>query len=235
MVRQGPRDCLSPVVENQIAMFEKDPRTFAPEYQSLSPEQKAMVKLEITLTRFFKDFNASVSRWERLIYPAMLIFGLLGLSGFYLIYHVTKDMHSMSQSFDPAMESNMAEMSRHIADLSKNVSVMTGKITMLVNNIQNMDQNIARMNGSMDHISVSFDKVNISMDLLTTDIQGMHGDTSVMASNITSMDKSITTVTGNISDMNESVRTMTLNTALMGHDMRQMNKPMRAVNSFMPW
>ncbi len=139
-------------------MFEKDPRTFAPDYKNLTPEQKAMVKLEITLTRFFKDFNTSVGRWERMIYPAMLVFALLGISGFYLIYHVTKDMRSMSQSFDPAMETNMANMSRHIADLSKNISVMTGQINLLVGSIQHMDKNITQMNGTMSNISVSFDQ-----------------------------------------------------------------------------
>ena len=54
-------------------MLEKAPRTFAPDYKSLSPEQKAMVKLEISLTRFVKGFDASVRRWERMVYPAMLI------------------------------------------------------------------------------------------------------------------------------------------------------------------
>jgi len=58
-------------------MFEKDPRTFAPEYKNLSPEQKAMVKLEISLSRFFKHFDDSVKRWERMIYPAIIVFGLL--------------------------------------------------------------------------------------------------------------------------------------------------------------
>ena len=66
-------------------MFEKDPRTFSPEYKNLSPEQKAMVKLEITLSNFFKKLDRSVHRWERMIYPMMVVVGVLGLSGLSLI------------------------------------------------------------------------------------------------------------------------------------------------------
>ncbi|WP_456372146.1 hypothetical protein [Thiolapillus sp.] len=216
-------------------MFEKDPRTFAPDYKKLSPEQKAMVKLEISLTRFFRSFDESVRRWERMVYPAMIILGLLGLSGFYLIYHVTKDMHSMSQSFDPAMESNMAHMSRNIAELSGNITTMTAQINLLVKNIQNMDQNIAQMNGTIGEIALSFDKINDSMDMLTGDISRMRGDTGLMAEKIDSMDTSIQTVTDDIGNMKNDMRVMTINTGLMGRDMRQMNKPMRAMNSFMPW
>ncbi|MCU7906740.1 MAG: hypothetical protein KZQ76_13025, partial [Candidatus Thiodiazotropha sp. (ex Epidulcina cf. delphinae)] len=106
-------------------MFEKDPRTFAPEYQSLSPEQKAMVKLEITLTNFFKGFDKSLSRWERMIYPMMLVVGILGLSGFYLIYNVTQDMHQLTQQVDPRMETNLQSMSSHMGQLTRNIQIMT--------------------------------------------------------------------------------------------------------------
>nr|MDJ0805712.1 hypothetical protein [Gammaproteobacteria bacterium] len=85
-------------------MFEKDPRTFEADVKNLTPEQKAMVKLEITLTQFFKSFNTSITRWERLVYPSLLVMALLGLSGFYLIYNLTKDMDTMTESIDPEME-----------------------------------------------------------------------------------------------------------------------------------
>ncbi|HIE54980.1 MAG TPA: hypothetical protein EYP90_07345 [Chromatiaceae bacterium] len=202
-------------------MFEKDPRTFSPEYKNLSPEQKAMVKLEISLSRFFKHFDNSVRRWERMIYPAIFVFGLLGLSGFYLIYHVTKDMHSMSQSFDPAMESNMAQMAHNINELSKNIAVMTGQLTLLVKDIRNMDDNIAKMGGNIGEITV--------------DIHEMLDDTGAMARNISTMNDSIERVTLDVAQMNQSMRAMTLHTGLMGRDMRQMNKPMRVMNAVMPW
>ncbi len=216
-------------------MFEKDPRTFSPEYKNLSPEQKAMVKLEITLTQFFKEFNRSVSRWERMVYPALIIFGLLGLSGFYLIYHVTKDMHVMSTSIDPKMESNLGLMAKNIDTLARNIDIMTKQVTMLVGNIQSMDRNIQYMNrsiASMDRgigqINASFSHINESIDTMTSTVSGIR-------KNVESMDQSVRAMSGNVMQMNQSMKAMTVNTGVMTRDMRQMGRPMDMLNTFMPW
>ena len=49
-------------------------------------EPEALAKLEIALTHFAQTFEASAKRWERMVYPAIIIFGILGISGFWLIY-----------------------------------------------------------------------------------------------------------------------------------------------------
>ncbi len=134
-------------------MFEKDPRTFSEEYKKLSPEQKAMVKLEITLTNFFRQFDRSVSRWERMVYPALIIFGVLGMSGFYLILNVTKDMHTMAENVDPMMESNLDAMSRNMQELSNNVALMTRHINNLVNDVNAMQTSVTHMDGEVTKIT----------------------------------------------------------------------------------
>lgn len=179
-------------------MFEKDPRTFSPEYKSLSPEQKAMVKLEITLSNFFKSFDKSLSRWERMIYPMLVVIGILGLSGFYLIYNVTTDMHQLTKQVDPRMEDNLQAMSSYMGQLSQNISIMTEQITVLVQRVDTMEQHIATMDGNIG--------------VLTVDVGGMSKDISQM--------------TANIAEMNQAMRTMTVNTGVMSRDINQMGRPM---------
>lgn len=188
-------------------MFEKDPRTFEADVKNLTPEQKAMVKLEITLTQFFKSFNTSITRWEKLVYPSLLVMAVLGISGFYLIFSLTKDMDTMTQSIDPEMELNLASMSGHMADLSKNIATMTGQITVLVDKIDSMESHIASMDG----------------------------DTSNMNTNIFAVNRSVENMTLNISEMNQSMRAMTVNTGVMSRDINQMGRPMDFMNSFSPW
>ena len=188
-------------------MFEKDPRTFEADVKNLTPEQKAMVKLEITLTQFFKSFNTSITRWERLVYPSLLVMAVLGISGFYLIFSLTKDMDTMTQSIDPEMEFNLASMSGHMADLSKNIATMTGQITVLVDKIDSMESHIASMDS----------------------------DTSNMNANIFAVNRSVENMTLNISEMNQSMRAMTVNTGVMSRDINQMGRPMDFMNSFSPW
>lgn len=188
-------------------MFEKDPRTFSPEYKNLSPEQKAMVKLEITLSNFFKNFDKSLSRWERMIYPMLVVVGILGLSGFYLIYNVTRDMHQLTQQVDPQMETNLQSMSGDMSRLTQNISLMTEQITVLVERIDKMENHMANMDGNI----------------------------GILALDIGEMKQNIGLMTGNIVEMNQSMRTMTVNTGVMSRDINQIGRPMDRMNNFMPW
>lgn len=188
-------------------MFEKDPRTFEADMKGLTPEQKAMVKLEITLTQFFKSFNTSITRWERLVYPSLLVMAVLGLSGFYLIYHVTQDMHTLTRYIDPRMEVNLDAMSTHMADLSKNIATMTGQISVMVEKMDSMETHIRLMDGNIGNMSEDIKKVEQSMQTMTV----------------------------SIFEMNQSMRSMTVNTGVMSRDINQMGRPMDFMNSFTPW
>lgn len=195
-------------------MFEKDPRTFEADIKGLSPEQKAMVKLEITLTKFFKSFDESIGRWERLIYPTVIIMAVLGLSGFYLIYHVTKDMSTMTQSIDPRMADNLAAMSEHMSALSNNISTMTTQIATMVEKLDHMDGNIQKMTASIS-------SVDSKMGLMTDDIDQMQS--------------SIENMSINIYQINMAVRRMDTSTRRMSKDMKELSDPVDFMNNFTPW
>jgi len=202
-------------------MFEKDPRNFEADVKGLTPEQKAMVKLEITLTRFFRSFNTTITRWERLVYPSLLVMALLGLSGFYLIYSMTNDMKTLTANVDPQMKDNLGAMSNYMADLSRNIGVMTGQITVLVEKIDSMDSHITNMDGNIGEITGTIGQVNQSMVAMTA--------------NISDMDISMKGMSQNIAEMTRAMGSMTVNTGVMSRDINQMGRPMNFMNSFTPW
>jgi hypothetical protein len=213
-------------------MFEKDPRTFGPEYDKLTPEQKAMVKLEITLTNFFKDFDRSITRWERLVYPSIILLGILGLSGFYLIYHLTGDMHAMTNYIDPEMETNLSSMASYMRDLSNNIQTMTGQITTLTEKIISMEAEMTHMDESIGKMNVSITHVATTMDVMTEKVIEINDS-------VTGMNHSVGVMTGNIAEMNQSMKTLTVNTGIMSRDVRGMNesigRPATFMNQFAPW
>ncbi len=202
-------------------MLEKDPRTFEADMKGLAPEQKAMVKLEITLNQFFKSLDKSILRWERLFYPAMALMAILGLSGFYLIYSVTRDMSTLTQHVDPRMKYNLDAMSSHMAELSKNISVMTKQVGILVQKVDSMDSHIVRMDGNISGIAESIGDVKLSMDNMTHDISTMTG--AIMDMNL------------NIADMDQAMRSMTVSTQYMSRDLNQIGRPLDFFNNFTPW
>lgn len=202
-------------------MFEKDPRNFEADVKGLSPEQKAMVKLEITLTQFFRSFNTSITRWERLVYPSLMVMAVLGLSGFYLIYSMTNDMKTLTANVDPQMKDNLGAMSNHMADLSRNIAIMTGQITVLVDKIGSMDGHITTMDRNIGEITGNIGQVNNSMGAMTT--------------NISDMNIAMKGMSQNIAEMTRAMGAMTTNTGVMSRDINQMGRPMNFMNSFTPW
>ena len=202
-------------------MFEKDPRNFEADVKGLSPEQKAMVKLEITLTHFFKSFDTSITRWERLVYPSLLVMALLGLSGFYLIYNMTNDMKTLTQNVDPQMKNNLWAMAGYMSDLSKNIGIMTGQIGVLVEKVDSMDAHMSSMNRNVATITDSIGQVRVSMDAMTESVTEING--------------SVKGITHNVAAMSHAMGAMTVNTGVMTRDINEMGRPMQFMNSFTPW
>jgi len=172
-------------------MFEKDPRTFSPEYKKLSPEQQAMVKLEITLSRFFKTLDRSLNRWQRLMIPLVLVLAILGLSGFYLIYHMTQDMDTMSSGMDPEMQTHLEAMSNNMAALSQNISVMTVQITKMVENIENMSKNMDSMDGHMENMDANMSEMSPNMAEMNETMKSINQNMGIMSQDMGSLNHSI--------------------------------------------
>ena len=166
-------------------------------------ERTALLGLEYVLADFAREFQTATRRWEKIVWPAMIIFSLLAISGFWLIYSITEDMHRMSLNIDPQMSQNLGDMSKNIAILTKNIGHMDRTITKLSSHVGQMNTNVA------------------SIDVA---IQSMRGDIKHMSVNM--------------AQMNQSMHTMTWTTGVMSEDMnrlqRDMGKPMRFMNNFLP-
>ena len=176
-------------------------------------EQTALLGLEYVLSDFVKQFQKSARRWELMAYPAMVVFGLLAISGFWLIYSLTQDMHTMSGSIDPEMAQNLGTMSENISALN---------------------HTIADMNSTIDHMTTTVIAINNEMAEMNTAIKGMKVDTGNMAHRLNAMDPMLI----NMAEMNQSMKAMTWTTGVMSQDMnklnRDMGRPMRFMNNFLP-
>jgi uncharacterized protein YoxC len=176
----------------------------------LSPEQAALLSLEVALTDFTNKFHASARRWERMVYPAIFIFGILGLSGFWLIYSLTWDMHDMSLRIDPLMADNLATMSRSVAAMTGSVASMDHQIQRITAKIEDMDKHIGDITDTIatmeTHTGQVSEKLNTLQPLLA-----------------------------NIAEMNHSMKAMTANTTVMSRDVNSMGRPMSIMQGFSPW
>ena len=190
-----------------IEKTDKGPEPISREPAS-SLDQDSMVGLEKALTHFVKSFEssaqrweekvypfvqsfeASAKRWERMVYPAIFIFGLLGISGFWLIYSLTQDMHALARHVDPKMAHNLETMST----LAHNIETMTAVVRQMNNHIASMDTSMGIMQPDISSISTRLDtmppllfkisEMNESIKSMTISTGVMSRDMGVMNNNV---------------------------------------------------
>lgn len=193
----------------------KTPQTTstAPE-EILTPQEAGLIGMEKALTELAESFRKSARRWELMVYPAVLLFFIMAVSGFWLIYSLTIDMHTLAQNVDPLMQDNMGKMAKRIEDLSANVAQISGEIQVVADKMSTLDSSVDNMNGTMLEIRTHMSAISSKLDTLPPMLATM-------------------------SDMNRSMRGMTLHTGVMTRDVSQMNhsvsRPMSFMNAFMPW
>lgn len=132
-------------------------------------ERTALLGLEYVLADFVREFQSATRRWERIAFPAMVIFAFLAISGFWLIYSITEDMHRMSLSVDPQMSENLGEM-------SKNMALLVVSVDKMNSNIENMDGSIGKIQNDIAYMSGSIAQMNQSIYAMTWNTGAMSKD-----------------------------------------------------------
>jgi len=93
------------------------------------------------LERLANTFDSSARRWEMVVYPSLFAFVLLAGYGFFLIYRLTHDIATMSQSV-----THMAVIvSDAMPRMSRDLNMMTNSMDNMTGNIANMSDDVGGM------------------------------------------------------------------------------------------
>ena len=114
------------------------------------------------LERLANTFDNSARRWEMVVYPSLFAFVLLAGYGFFLIYRLTHDISTLSQSVTrmavivsdamPRMTKDLNLMTGNIDGMTTEITSMStqmNSLTPMSKNIQSMTHNIGSMNNSV--------------------------------------------------------------------------------------
>ncbi|MGF1613578.1 MAG: hypothetical protein ACFCVA_06585 [Gammaproteobacteria bacterium] len=200
-----------------------------PEPASPGPSNVALAGGDAAaLERFARSFEASARRWELVVYPSLFAFIILAAYGFFLIFSLTQDMHTMAVAMDPRMDDNMDKMATSVVQLAESVESMTTRIHEMADNIRTMDTTVARMSGHIAVMEGNVGDMSEKMDTLKP-----------MLVNMSEMNKTIADLNLSVTAMNQAVHAMTVNTTTMSRDMAvgtyHFARPMSYMNSFFPW
>ncbi len=142
-------------------------------------EQNTNNKVERTMLKF-----------EKLFFPALLLFGLLALGGFFIIYSITIDMTKLAKAMDPKMGKNMSAMVVSIDNLSTNVAQMNQSVFKMQKDFASVNKNmfvVAKKLDNLDNISTDMGEINQKMGALEPMLVNMQD----MNKNMIGMQKSM--------------------------------------------
>lgn len=127
------------------------------------------------LERLANTFDSSARRWEMVVYPSLFAFVLLAGYGFFLIYRLTHDISTLSQS--------VTRMAVIVSDamprMTKDLSVMTGSIDNMTGNIDGMATEIGSMSGQMNALtpmSNNIESMTHNIGSMNRSVYGMQRD-----------------------------------------------------------
>ncbi len=124
------------------------------------------------MDRFVRVFEASARRWELIVYPAMLAFVVLAAYGFFLIYTLSKDIHTLAMGMDPNMGRNLSNMSDSVIILSENVRTMTRRIYKMSDTLEGMSAKMDNLE-TLGPMLVNMRGMNDSMNGMNYNMQRM--------------------------------------------------------------
>jgi uncharacterized protein YoxC len=139
------------------------------------PGQGAAFSDGDSMDRFVSVFEASARRWELIVYPAMLAFVVLAAYGFFLIYTLSKDIHTLAQGMDPEMGKHLSHISQSVIYLSENVRTMTRRV-------YHMSESVEEMSGKMDSLD-NLDPMLVSMRGMNDSMYNMNHSMQLMTLN----------------------------------------------------
>jgi len=148
--------------------------------RELFPEGDAM-------DRFVRAFEASARRWELVMYPAMLAFGVLAAFGFFMIYNLSKDISTMAQGMDPELGKHLNQISESVIYLSENMRTMTRRVYHMSDSVEVMAgrmealEHMEPMLTNMNGISLSMDSINKETSTMIQSMDAMRHDMDEMS------------------------------------------------------
>lgn len=132
-------------------------------------------------------FERSARRWEFIAYPAVVIFTLLAIYGFYQIYSVSRELRLLAEQLRPQMGQQLGQLTEsmntltaNIAQMSRNIDTMSNRVAAMASDTNEMAKHMSRLD-SIDH----------QMGSMNQAVQSMAMHTDMMRWNIATMNRSI--------------------------------------------
>jgi len=158
---------------------------------------------EESIDRFSHIFEDAVSRWEHIIYPAMIIMAFAFAYGFFLMFNLSNDMRRISKGFDPDMGSHMEALVNNMTKLTNSIDDMHQDMKIIARVMPSMDNKLTAMK-EMTVMSQNVGGMNRKIGVMNERMSIMNGHMEGMNRQMDAMNRRMHVMTSSVSDMNRS-------------------------------
>jgi hypothetical protein len=108
-------------------------------------------------------------RLKLIVYPALFAFILLSAYGFYLIYHLAQDVHTLTleiASLNRVVDSNVGSMTDNLEKITERMAAVppiAASMATITRNMENMNWSTAAMAASTNHMQHDMRNLNHSV------------------------------------------------------------------------
>lgn len=144
------------------------------------------------LERLANTFDTSAKRWEMVVYPSLFAFILLAGYGFFLIYHLTRDISMLAHNITAmtnVVVQTMPKMAKDLGGMTGSINSMTGDINSMSENVTGMRKGISKMSDQMTTLrpmNANLANMTDTMNSMNRSVYGMHRDMGNMNKTISS-------------------------------------------------
>lgn len=156
----------------------------SPEQEQPTPDEALSIEAQaaesrlhaFAIERLSQAFETSAKRWELIVYPSLFAFIILAAYGFYLVFSLAKDVHSLAISVD----TNMTSMAGNMRAMSADMQQIRTNIDEIAVSVDSMSQDVE----TLRPLLTSIQAMDRSMQYMTQSTAAMRGDMAVMNQSI---------------------------------------------------
>ncbi len=171
--------------------------------EQLQQEERTMAAVQAMA----EAMTGGIRKWEKVLYPMMIMFIILAGYGFYLIYQLAHDVRQISN--------NMLIMTRAVATMTSTLNL----------NMQKVDAQMAAINLSMDRMRRTMEGIKADTAVISDVMPSLHNQFASMNATMLKLNDSVTLLRGSADSMARSLWELDQN----------ISEPMNSINSIMPF
>lgn len=171
---------------NEVDTAHSDPDRSAATRLAASESASRTTIADVSLDKLTRAFEVSARRWELIVYPSIVAFGIMSSYAFYLIYHMVGGVQRLATQM-LTVERTMNIVSDSMVRVTDNMASITADMRTITEEMQTMRKEAVLMRQNFDEALIIATRMDEKMAVVVPVSQRMLFTAEVMTDRMQSV------------------------------------------------